>query len=95
MTLQVVDYVGSGSGAVVTLQSDNPNLSDAICELQTMAARNQAIAEGASRGLVRPAVGGMGQAPYPITAEGRVLQNPLTEKVAAYRVDIQISASPL
>jgi hypothetical protein len=95
MTLHVVEYLATGNGATVTLQSDIERHPDAISELQSMAARSRAIAEAAARGVTRPAVSGLNQAPYPITPEGRAMQNPLTEQVAAYRVDVQVTGSPI
>jgi hypothetical protein len=93
MTIALVEVVCPDRRAGhVTLQSDNPNGSLAIQELRSGEAKSAAITEAAKEGVPDPRVNGMTLAPYPITEDGQTVTDPVNQKVAAYRVDVPITA---
>jgi len=95
MGLQVVEEGTrhDGTKGIVCLESDvsGPNFSSAITELDSGAARNEAIKVAAAKGLPDPRVEGLNNSPYPVDAEGKVVTNPMAQKVHRYRVDIPVT----
>jgi hypothetical protein len=62
----------------------------AIVELQNPDTKRAAQAEASARGVSDPRLQ-MPQAPYAVDANGDVVINPITQKVAAYRIDVQVT----
>lgn len=95
MAVSVVNVQFVGNKGTVTLVSDLAEFPAQIEELQSSAARNEALLEASRHGLSAPAISDLHQAAYPITPEGKPLENPLTERVAGYRVDVSVAGRVL
>lgn len=90
MALAVVQVRHDGTQGHVTLQSDNPNGSLAIQELQHGSSRQKAIEAAAKEGLADPRTG-MTPSAYAVDKDGKTVGDPRTQKVAAYRIDIPVT----
>jgi len=94
MALQVVDVQIRGNQGTVVLQSDLPNHPAAIDELQGADARRTAIMAASQKGLGGAAINGFLPSPYPVTAEGKPVEDPLKDRLAAYQIEIAVMARP-
>lgn len=94
MALKVANFNCVGGQATVTLESDARDHGAAIGELQSQDAKRLALEEAARRGLGNVAINGFGEAPYPITGEGKPLDNPFQDVAAGYRIDIPVMSRP-
>lgn len=90
MAIRVVKNDFLGSKGHVTFASDRPVLAEQIEELQGPAVKSAAIIEAAKHGISKPSLTDVHQAPYPVQASGEPLENPLTQQVAYYLVDIRV-----
>ena len=92
MSVFVVETKLNGNSGVVTLQSDNPKHAEAIDELQNMESRRLAISEASRNGLGVASINGWALTPYPITKEGVPMEDPTTQSLGGYRIDIPVTA---
>lgn len=81
------------SDHVVVLSSDKKPFAAAIEELQHADARRMALREASRRGF--PDAGcGFSASPYPVDADGKVVEDPINQTIAGYRTDITITPKP-
>lgn len=80
----------AGSICFESDSGDGKDFSSAIDELSSAATRNAAIKAAADLGLPDPRVQMTGS-PYPVDAEGKLIERPLEQQIAKYRIDIPVT----
>lgn len=90
MAVSVVSCEHDGTSGCAILESDLANGSLAIQELQHGASRNLAIKAAAEKGLPDPRVG-LTQYPFPVDAEGNIVNDPRTQQIARYRCEVPVT----
>lgn len=81
----------SSTTALVVLESDErKNFAAAIEELGSQDTKKEAIAYASAHGVTNPGINGM-PSPYPVDATGNIVENPFTQKIAAYRIEMPVA----
>ena len=79
-----------GNGGVVCFESDETHdFGKAIMELQSTETKRAAQREAMKRGVADARLE-FSQSPYPVDASGDLIVNPVTQKIAAYRIDVKV-----
>lgn len=95
MSIRIISANIVGNKGVVTFASDKPSFSDQIEELSGPEVKQAAVIEAAKHGMSKPSLTDVHQSAYPVRADGKPLENLLTEKVAYYLVDVRVVGSIL
>lgn len=94
MSLHVVKSAFKDHKFVVTLTSDNPDMSLAISELQDPAAKKKALIEASEKGIANGAMSSINVAAYPVGEDGEPLKS-FGDRIARYQADIEIRPAGL